>query len=472
MFAKSLRLVLALTCGALSSTAVAAPKDEITLGTSFAEDGGPSDGWTFGWHGYARLPVRFVDAPLGERGPDLVDDNYRQSGFAYLRVNETEWVELALSAERKRTRVVAGLFAANLSDWSDRQGNSSTPATAFIEHTMTPHKQLELKTRVGMFWRRLGYIAPYDTYLIGRTHTAGAMLRAKAYKHFVLEGGAGGHARNSQEVFGFGPTAWLVAGVEYPSVQLRGYYLKTWNDDEDRSRSYTRTGSLSVTGFDTHLAIPSFGRIGYTFSFIDAKNTEFIGRAVEVLHSTDGKTLKLNFLGSEENGTGEIQAQALDVSWELHRSLRPLIGRAAQSVRGAVLDIYGMTAHVATPHEVGAIGDPGKNDRRYLKWGTDLRYQPLGFGLTNPIVAFRFDRVIMHTDHDSLSFRVYSPRIGVQLTAGVDVYAQWSHYDYGDNVTGDLFDELAERATRSANADLSAVRPDVDVFKIQAQARW
>ncbi len=448
------------------------PDEPMELTHRFAEDGGEAGDWRFAWHGYARMPVRFAGGPLAERGPDLVDDNYAQSGFAYLRINETEWVELALSAQNGSTRFVAGLFAANLSDWSDRQGNSSTPATAFIEHTATPHARLELTTRVGMFWRRMGYISAYDTYLIGRTHTAGLMMQARAYDHFLLEVGGGGHARNSQEVFGFGPTHWLMLGVEYPQIQVHGYRLKTWNEDEDKSRSYTKSGELVVSGFDTKLAIPYVGRLAYTFSFIEAENSEFIGRAVELLHSSDGKNLKLNFLGSEQSGTGEIQTQGLELQWSLRRSLKSAKGGWVRHLDGAEVDLYGMTAHVATPHEVAAIGDPGKNDRRYLKWGADIRYRALGLGWKNPTIAFRYDRVMMHTDHDSLSFRVYSPRIGFELASGVELFAQWSRYDYGDNISGDFFDELAERATRSANANLAEVRPDSDVFKLQAQARW
>ena len=72
---------------------------------------------------------------------------------------------------------------------------------------------------------------------MGRTHTAGSLLSARAFEHFVLEVGGGGHARNSQEVFGFGPQYWVVAGVEYPMVEAHGYFLKTWNKDEDAERT-------------------------------------------------------------------------------------------------------------------------------------------------------------------------------------------------------------------------------------------
>jgi len=445
----------------------------LRIDPTFAEDGTTNSGWRFHWHGYARLPLRFTDRPLGPRAPDLVDDDYTQSGFAYLRVNETEWVEIALSAQRENTRFVAGFLAANLSDWSDRQGTLSTPATAFIEHELRLDGWGEIKSRVGMFWRRLGYIKAYDTYLIGRVHAAGASMRAQLLEHIIIEAGGGAHARNSQETFGFGPLYWWVAGLEYPWIRANGYLLKTWNDDEDKSRSYTKTGELDVMGFDLNLSIPYVGALNYTLSFVNARNTEFIGRGVELLHSLDGKTLKLNFLGSEGNGTGEIQSQGLELTWEFQRTLRPLLGPAgSRAFQGLALDVYGLATWVATPHETTGPQDLKKNDRRYVKWGTDLRYRPLGLGWQTPFIAFRFDRVIMDTDHDSLGFRVFSPRLGAVLTEGIEVFAQWSHYDYGDNINAAFFDTLAERAGRSGNANLPEIRPDTDVFKIQAQARW
>ena len=45
----------------------------------FVEDRVGQGPWKFEFHGYARLPVLLADGPTGERGPDLVDDNYGQS---------------------------------------------------------------------------------------------------------------------------------------------------------------------------------------------------------------------------------------------------------------------------------------------------------------------------------------------------------------------------------------------------------
>ena len=114
IFSVSVVLLLAFAHGANAEEQAKKGVSNPVLEQQFAEDLTHRNGWRFDWHGYARMPVRFLDKPLGARGPYLVDDNYAQSGFAYLRVNETEWVELALSAQRENTRFVAGIFAPTL----------------------------------------------------------------------------------------------------------------------------------------------------------------------------------------------------------------------------------------------------------------------------------------------------------------------------------------------------------------------
>ena len=210
MFGKYLVLI-----GALAFAHLTAANSWAEPTAEFVEDRIGQGPWKFEFHGYARLPVLLADGPTGERGPDLVDDNYGQSGFAYLRANETEWVEMTLSAVNGPTRVVAGILANQLSDWSDRQGANSTPAFAFVEHQQEITTNYRLKTRFGMFWRRLGYHEQYDTYLIGRTHLAGAMATFSAHELVEAEFGFGTHARNAREAFGFGPTYWTRIGAKW-----------------------------------------------------------------------------------------------------------------------------------------------------------------------------------------------------------------------------------------------------------------
>ena len=84
-------------------------------------------------------------------------------------------------------------------------------------------------------------------------------------------------------------------------------------------------------------------------------------------------------------------------------------------------------------------------------------------GTSNPYLAFRYDRVVLHADHESLSFRVLSPSIGVNPKEGLLVFAQWSQYSYGENLFAR--DEVRQRVG-------DTTRPDEQVFKIQTQVRW
>ena len=124
-------------------------------------------GWRLGWHGYARVPLRLEGGPTGTRRPYLVDDNYFLSGFGYTRNNEQEWAEVFLSAEKNQSRFVIGLFASELSDWSqaDVVKGQRGIALAFGEQRWRPTEWLKFTLRAGVFWERLGYLEHYDTYL-------------------------------------------------------------------------------------------------------------------------------------------------------------------------------------------------------------------------------------------------------------------------------------------------------------------
>ncbi len=455
--------MLARTTFALLVCASAWAGDEpMELHTRFTEDGGPSDGWAFGWHGYVRMPVRWVDSPTGERHPYLIDDHYTESGFAYLPVNETEWAELALSAEKGRTRLVAGLFASEFSDWAEQPSKGhSTPATAFAEHTWET-QPVVLRLRAGMFWERMGYVEAYDTYLFGRTHIGGASAALRALEVAYLRAGFGVHART--QVRGFSPVGWVVIGGDLGWLDVGLHYAKTWtDDDDDQFDDSFQSGELSVLGAELKVAIPYVGKLHGAFAFYEASKTEFLGDSLELLHSTGGNNLRQNFLGNLDNGTGEIQVTAFDLVWQPRRTLALVSRGAADALDGLDARLFGMSAHVATPHDRAQPTDEFKNDRLYLKWGGELFYRAVPTGVTQPFVALRYDRVVTDSDHESLSFRVLTPRLGVTPTAGADFFLAYSRYDYGENLKPrrDVLNRVGEDT-----------RPDEHVFKLQAEVAW
>lgn len=437
----------------------------------FAEDGGSSE-WQFGWHGYARLPLRLVDGPQGKRGPYLIDDHYTESGFGYLRVNEREWVEMFLSAEHGNTRLVIGIQTSELSDWGFGDGQEpsprTTPALAFVEHTLGSDKGVSAKLRVGMIWDRLAYIEPYDTYLIGRTHIAGSSVDLKLHSMFSVAGGLGVYSRDKLRQTRSSLLGWgRVSGI-FDRLRVNLYALSTSTEDDDREFGATEydkanRGELNVYGVEGLYKDDLFSA-QLILAFYDAKDVEYLGNAAEILHSEGGLGLRRHFLNAtEENkGTGEFQTTGFDVKLAIDKALSKL-DVANPWFAGWQARVFGMSAWVATAEDDTTTNTVEENGRIYFKWGSELRCVLKPLGASNPYLAFRYDRVVLHADHESLSFRVLSPSIGVNPKEGLLVFAQWSQYSYGDNLFAR--DEVRQRVG-------DTTRPDEHVFKIQTQVRW
>ena len=426
----------------------------------FSETRTDSGTWNFDWHGYVRAPIAFSGSPLDVNPPYLLDDDYYESGFAYTRVNESEWAELYFQASSGRTRVVMGLFASQLSDYS----NPSLPeqagiATGFIEHGMDVGSWLDLTVRLGVFWDRFGYIEPYDTYLLGRTHVGGISMQSVIADWVRLDAGYGIHADFLSSNQGMTPLAWVRLGLIRPWLDTAGYVMRTWTTDSDRGfASQIEDGTLLVAGADARVAVPKFGTIYAGMSWVKARSIDSMSPSIELLHSTGGIFLTRNYLGEEEGGTGEILASGFDVQWDPAKSADWL----KKYLDGVSVRLFGMSAWVLSKTQ---SDDPSLNrhDRLYFKWGGLVRYD-LPAGSAGTIFAsVRYDRVIMDMDHDDLSFRVLTPRLGITPLKGVDLFLSYSHYMYGDRI---------RLRNKQIKGDPLATKPDNHVFKLQAQASW
>ncbi len=434
------------------------------------EPGGFPPVWKVDFHGYARMPLRWEGSPFSPRPPYLVDDNYYLSGFQYLRLGETDWAELFLGVRHGNTRFVAGFFASQFSDWSENSLSGQWGiATAAIEHTFEPHPYLALDLKAGMFWERMGHLLPYDTYLFGRTHQAGAVLGTRfSYGDWRarLKAGYGAHADLINANQGFTPLGFVSLGAGWRFVDVDAYLLKAWTRDSEREFAIVEDGDLRVLGFEIDVFVPYAGPLAFYVAHYQAENVLFLANAFELLHSTGGRGLTENFFGADsENGTGEIRVVALDWQLQARALLRDLGRRPGDPLRrwldGLTLRVYGMTATVLSRQQ---SEDPLENrhDRTYLKWGVEPRY-----ALPHPLrllwLALRYDRVINDTDHESMSFRVTTSMFGVTPLKGLDVFFAWSHYGYGENV---------KLRPNQIPGDRSVTDPDGDVFKLQAQIAW
>jgi hypothetical protein len=440
---------------------------EVPIGhPTFSEDKTlDGDGWDFGFHGYVRMPVRFHGSPKDARPPYLVDDHYYNSGFGYLRINETEFAELFLNVGYKETRLVIGLMASQFTDWSETTLSGQNGfATAFVEHDRFLGEHVQLGIRAGMFWDRNGYLPDYDTYLLGRAHVAGLRLRTKIFDLVYAKAGFGAHADVISANQGFTPVLWGSLGVDLKWLDLSGFYGMSWTGDK-REFSIVENGVLRVFGGEGRVAIPYFGPAHLVVSFNQARSVLFLANSYEILHSTGGRGLTQNFFGDVDDGTGEALVFGGDLEWQPARLLEPFAGAdVARALSGFSVRFFGMLAWVASNT---FSEDPVENfhDRVWFKWGLEPSWRPHWSGFDWIWIGLRYDRVILDQNHESLAFRVLTPRLGVHPLKDInlDVFLSYSKYWYGENV---------QLRPNQIAGDRSVTTPDDSVFKIQAQVSW
>lgn len=395
----------------------------------------------FELHGYARMPL----TTQSKREPYLVDNDYFLSGFAYTRLYEPDWSELFFSARRGNYKAEFGMFASLYSDYAGTRlenqfgiAQASVTAEKFLDHE-------PLSVQLGVFWDRLGYIQPYDTYIYGRTHQGGVKISYKLPGGGKTQAGIGFHQALLQQNLGMTPVAHVAGSYPVlPNLELGGYVLRTWTRDE-RQLSPIQDGTMWVAGTDARYKLPGDRGSAYlAFAYYDMTKVLYLAPALEVMHSTGGRGLTENYLGTESSndGTGHMYTLAADAPIKVTDQI---------GVRA-----FGMATWVRSD-QVDEM-DPGINkDRRlYLKWGVEPSYRLL----KNLQVAARFDRVILDMYDRENSFRVISPKVGFPLEQWGEIYFMYSHYWYGDKVN-----------LRPGQVPLET-EPDTDVFKLQAQVIW
>jgi hypothetical protein len=277
--------------------------------------------------------------------------------------------------------------------------------------------------------------------------------------------GFGAHAEvitNNQE---FTPSVWGKLGVDFEWVEANAFAMWTWTEDTERQFSLIEEGEVRVVGGDLRLALPFVGPLSTAVSHVTADQASWTANSWELLHSQGGRGLTQNFFGmNSEDGTGEILTTVVDLQWQLRRTLAPWIAdnEAIRALSGFNARLFAMTSWVFSEQQ---SENPAENrhDRLYVKWGAEALYRPPWEGWSQFFVAFRFDRVILDADHESLAFRVITPRIGVSPLEELDVFLSYSRYEYGENI---------QLRPNQISGDPAATEPDTEVLKIQAQLRW
>lgn len=404
--------------------------------------GGSAGGVSFEMHGYARMPLSAQGTP---REPYLVDNDYYLSGFAYTRLYEPDWSELYFSAHKDKYKAEFGIFASLYSDYATARlenqlgiAQASVTAEDFLDRK-------GLSVQLGVFWDRFGYVEPYDTYVFGRTHQGGLKIAYALPRGGKLSAGVGFHQAQLQQNLGLTPVAHLAGS--YPATKdltLGAYLLRTWTRDR-RQLSPIQDGTMYVAGADAHYKLPGAHGTAYAaFSFYDMTKVLYLAPALEVLHSTGGRGLTENFLGTDasDDGSGRMYTLAVDAPVKLTNRVG--------------LRAFGMATWVRSPQRDEMDPLQNRDRRMYLKWGLEPSYRLL----PQLTVSARFDRVILDLYDSENSFRVLSPKVAFPLGDWGELFFQVSHYWYGDKVH-----------LRSGQVPLETM-PDRNVFKLQAQVRF
>jgi hypothetical protein len=396
----------------------------------------------FELHGYARMPLSAQGTP---REPYLVDNDYFLSGFAYTRLYEPDWSELFFSASHGNYKAEFGLFASLYSDYASARlenqlgvAQASVTAKKFLDHE-------PLTVQLGVFWDRFGHIEPYDTYIFGRTHQGGLKVSYQLPGNGRVQAGIGMHQAQLQQNLGLTPIAH-VAGA-YPvaeGLELGGYALRTWTRDK-RQLSPIEEGTMWVAGADARYKIPGNRGTAYlAFGLYDMDKVLYLAPALEVMHSTGGRGLTENYLGtdSSDDGSGRMYTIATDVK----TNVTDRIGARA----------FGMGTWVRSPQSDEMDPQLNKDRRLYLKWGVEPSFK------VHPsvVLSARFDRVILDMYDSENSFRILSPRVTFPPATWGELFFMYSHYWYGNKVT-----------LRPGQVPLETM-PDSNVFKLQAQVLW
>jgi hypothetical protein len=435
-------------------------------------------GLRFAMHGYFRAPMRITKVPRAEgstkgnegssnyRTPFLIDDDYFRSGFAYTPVNETDFAELYLSVGNEKVTATiqfqGSLYSdAAKTDISRQPGISQGWLTYRTNLDFVPFFKTRLRVKGGAFWERYGHMPKYDTYIFARTHQMGENVRLEFERDqftFWLQHGIGTHLEDISANQGLTLLHYASIGASWArTVEVGGYVFDNSARDK-RALSQLTDASMGIVGVDlradTHLA----GKLYAATSYISAENATFMAPAVEVMHSSGGRGITENYLGtqSSENGTGSLwnvgfqyDLSFADVykGWTDRPTPLPWHGDINASVFSAYTFVQ---SKQQSPDPV-----LNRDDRKAFKWGADA-----GYRVTEWMSAsLRYDRIVLDVDDSANSFRIISPRLAffTSFITREMLYIQYSRYIYNERIR-----------LRTGQQNLETM-PDDHVLKIQAQ---
>jgi hypothetical protein len=467
--------------------------------------------WKFDVTGYFRAPMRMSWGPATTtdinnpgvspgtqlRTPPMVPDaNYID--WRYTNSLVAPWTELNFHYGNDRVKATVQIASYNLTDPGYRRLESNLGINqAFITLAwpeLAGSERWHLTLIAGGFTNRYGAAGRYDggkyeTYLFGRTHTAGYTLNvsydASDDWTFLVEQGfgaklepipfygpqQGNSAMNSanQQLPAWQPYPGPVAqesafvnhahlGAAWKKQLLLGvHFIDVFANDNERSTAYLgntfETGlfkgkpaggrgaadagpRITIWGADAKLLGGVLGDAYLGYSHLSATNALYLGDAIEVLHSYGGWQLHDNYFGvpgATDPVTGEIdsvEAQYVFSFGQLFWHPQAFWGQGPD----VVASVFGMFNHVHAPLK------PSHDGINKLKVGADLMYLPLAwlgvggrFDVVDPYLgASDAERVDTGAATFMSRFEVLSPRLmfRTDFVTHEQILVQYSRYFY------------------------------------------
>ena len=455
--------------------------------------------WQFGFHGYLRAPLTMSfdkqtvnTYPLlkpGEDGyvagadvpnlnatpkksedwqfnmaPNIVDGVY--TDWKYTSSMGGPWAEMVFSYGNSIAVGNVSVATYNITDsgWRKLQSQLGiNQAFVTLNFPRAFKSRGGLTWNVGIFDNRYGSAGRYDagrydTYIVGRTHTAGETLTAKVDLTdklvLVLEHGFGAKSdvlgSNPQSLIKNGLTweeAAALSWVPYPGtdgqwpamvnhahvglvlhsfklwkeLQINGHFMHAFTNSADPSNTlgewpYKETdGKMMIGGAEIKFNGAAFGDLYLGFSTMSTDGLNKMPDAIELLHSQGGWSMLKNFYGEQllvdptptadndstsrankpNPGTGKINTLA----WQYQLSLARLLWFLQDKEfwgQGPdfTLTTWGMVNFVNPDDKLEPYLQ--RWAKRKVKYGFEAMYTPLQyFGF-----GLRMDRVVPDTEYD------------------------------------------------------------------------
>ncbi|HET6147676.1 MAG TPA: hypothetical protein VFH68_09095 [Polyangia bacterium] len=488
------------------------------------EESGSSE-WKFDITGYFRAPLRMSwgpptrpepnaapgsDAGTQFRTPPRVPD-WNYIDWRYTNSMVGPWTELNFHYGNSRVKATVQVASYNLTDAGYRRLESNLGINQSYLSINWPElwdENSRLTLTVGGYTNRYGAAGRYDggkyeTYLFGRTHVTG---ETATLEYDIADWTASfeeGIGAKLEPIPWIGPPAdpsqnltWnpfpgpqpqestFVAhahfGASYKKMLLIGaHYINTFANDNERAGGYKggmgatyrpfqgRPSSIQsphivIYGADVKLlgGVLGDGYLGY--AHLDARNAEYLGDAIETIHSFGGWQLHDNYFGQPGNFSGQHATGKVDTILFQHVFSFGQLFRYPQNFWGDGPDL--IASLFAMYNKVSGATNNYNHSR--LKAGAELTYLPLSwFG-----IGGRYDIVDPNLDDTTQNFSVFSPRIILKsaFVTHEQILIQYSRYFYGANAAVSQFPYNGGSPDYPHNQFAQALGADKNAFTIAA----